>query len=50
MNGNKTLCSIKGCKHKASWFTVAPENNRQYRICMKHKHLIINPLRWERII
>lgn len=45
MNGNN--CSIKGCCHKAFWAFI--HEQREYRICPKHKFLIVNPLQWERI-
>lgn len=49
MSGNKTLCSIKGCKYKGSWKMIIPDDKREYRICPKHKHLIVNPFNWSKI-
>lgn len=43
-------CSIKGCNHTAFWVfkNYRTDDNRVYKICPKHKELIMNPYHWVR--
>lgn len=47
MNGNK-LCSIKGCNHKGVFAYIM--NDREYRLCHKHKILLLTSIiKWVKI-
>ena len=47
MNSNK-LCSLKGCNYKAE--IKVDLNQREIRLCPKHKNLVYLPLmNWSRI-